>query len=319
MVFSILLAAGCAHHPSRAGVLSQELPITLDDLAEIRAGEQHHEKVLWEYRLYESPQLQTYCNAIAANIAAVSTRPHLPYKVFLLDSDEVNIFGGPGGYIYLTKGLLNFVESESELAGVIAHEITHVANYDYSNIPHLSRVQQVYGLVSKGVELAKDSGVGGPYGAAASMGIKNFNRAAPMLAKRFGKDQEIKTDELAVQSLLKAGYDPRGYFRFVDKLSKVELDDIAKFVVLLNAHPPFQDRKALLQARIQGMRLESGKIEFKQDTLNEVRRITIKAPDSIIFQPGFMTAPKTPSPISSGAKQTNPDDLGVDHKRVSLS
>ena len=289
IALSLLFAAGCAHHPNRDGVLSQELPLTLDDLSEIRAGSQNHERILWEFRLYDNPKLQAYCNTIAANLAAVSTRPHLPYRVFLLEDNDVNVFAGPGGYIYLTRGLLNFVESESELAAVIAHEITHVAGFDYSNIPHLTKMQKVYDVVGKGVELAKDSGIAGPYGSAASIGVRNLGKVGPALGRRFGKDQEIKTDEIALQALLKAGYDPRGYLRFVDKLSKVEMDDLARFVLLLNAHPPFADRKAMLQARIQGMNLQHGKIEFKPDTFSEAREVAAGPRESILFRPNLLS------------------------------
>ena len=72
----------------------------------------------------------------------------------------------------------------------------------------------------------------------------------------------------------------------------MKIDDVARFVVLLNAHPPFADRKALLQARVQGMKLDNGKIEFKQDNLNEARQVTTtERRESILFQPNLTSAP----------------------------
>src|SRR3990167_8574355 len=108
LIFS-LLPLGCARHHrvDRDGIMSDALPITLDDLSEIRAGEENHQRVMWEYKQYHNPRMQTFLNEIAANIAEVSTRPHLPYKVILLDDEDVNVFGGAGGYIYITRGLLN--------------------------------------------------------------------------------------------------------------------------------------------------------------------------------------------------------------------
>lgn len=286
VVLIAVLAAGCAHRTSRDGVISQELPLTVDDLSEIKDGKKNHEKVLWEYREYKSPKLEKYCNAIAASIAEVSERPHLPYQVILLDSDEVNVFGGPGGYIYITRGFFDFIDSEGELAGAIAHEIVHVANYEYSSIPHLSKIQKAYNLALSGSEFAKSSI--GTYGTAANVGLKGIGKAAPAIAKRFGHDDEVETDEKAIEVLVKAGYDPRGYLKFVEKLSRIGVDDIEKFSVFMSTHPPFADRRVLLNNKIGRMALDSGKIAFKKDMmLTETRQETVNKPDTIVFSPRF--------------------------------
>lgn len=286
VVLSFLVLAGCVQRTSRDGIISQELPLTVDDLSEIQAGQKNHERVMWEYRLYDSPKLSEYCNAIAASIAEVTTRPNLPYKVILLDSDEVNIFGGPGGYIYMTRGMFDFIESEGELAGAIAHEITHVANFDYSNIPQVGRMQKAYGIMLQGSELAKSSI--GTYGTAANYGLKGIGKAAPAVARRFGHDQEVVTDQKALEALVQAGYDPRGYLKFIEKLTKVEMDDIGRFAMFMNAHPPFADRRVVLNNRIGSMHLQDGKIDFKRDMmLSEVRQTTVNAADSLLFQPSY--------------------------------
>jgi beta-barrel assembly-enhancing protease len=281
----VILIAGCASRPNRKGILSQELPLTLDDLSEIREGEKNNDKVLWEYRVYESPQLEKYVNQLAANIAEVSTRPHLPYHVVLLDTDEVNFFGGPGGYIYITRGFFNFLESESELAGAIAHEIAHIGNYEYATIPHLSKMKTAYSALLKGSELAKDSV--GTYGTAMNIGLKNIGNYGPKVVKRFTKDQEIQADERAIDYLVKAGYDPRGFQNFIDRLSKVEMQNVGKFVILMNTHPPFVDRRKVMSERIKNLSLEKSKIVFKQDLLGEVRQESVNLPDSIVFRPDF--------------------------------
>ena len=258
--FIILLFSGCAtHHVSRKGIISRELPLTLDDLAEIREGEKNYEKVLWEYHLYENPKLQKYCNAIAASIAEVSTRPHLPYRVVLLDTDEVNIFGGAGGYVYATRGLFHFVESESELAGMIAHEITHVANYEYAGLPQFAGVKKVYGYMLRGSEIAKGNGAG-IYGTAANFGLQGIGKAAPVIMHHFSSDQEVLTDERAVDSLVKAGYDPQGIYRVIERLARVPMNEVGRFVNLLNTHPPFEARRNVLRDRIRRLDLEKGKL-----------------------------------------------------------
>jgi len=298
---SILVLAGCATRPSRHGIISRELPLTIDDLAEIRAGEQNYKKVLEEYRLFNSPKLQAYANAVAAGIAEVSTRPHLPYQVVILDDEDVNIFGGPGGYIFITRGFFNFIESETELAGAVAHEIGHIAAYEYAGIPHISKMQRVYSGLLKGSELAKDSV--GTYGTALHYGVKGVGKAAPYFGRRFGQDQEVTADEKALEYLLKAGYDPNGFAKLVDRLSKVPMEDVGRFVIFMNTHPPFQARREILASRLQGLDYDPAKIEFKKDLLNEVRQIAINAPDSILFEPQL------------GVHRTEPADLEALHAK----
>ena len=321
---------GCASHnrASRTGIISQELPLTVDDLSEIKEGQANHKKILWQYPVYKSPKLQKYCDAIASGIAAVSTRPHLPYHVTLLDTDEVNIFGGPGGYIYMTKGLFQSIKTEGELAGLLAHEITHVANYEYANIPHLTKVKRAYGLMLAGSELVKNTGMAGPYGSATHMGLSEMGKKAPVVFKRFTADQEVATDEKTIDSLVKAGYDPHEYQAFIERLAKVDMDDVARFVIFLNAHPPFEQRRKILAERIGSLKLEAGKIEkveFKIDLLGESRTEVNPSPappaaplKSIVFQPKFKMVTDPPSMDSlTPAKQQR--KISPDRKRFSAA
>ena len=321
------LLPGCAthNHASRDGIISKELPLTVEDLSEIKEGEANHKKVLWQYKIYHRPLLEKYCNEISAEIAEVSTRPHLPYHVTILDSDEVNIFGGPGGYIYLTKGLFQYIQSEGELAGLLAHEITHVANYEYSNIPHLTKVKKVYNLVLQGSELVQSTGVSGVYGKAANIGVKSLGKAGPALGKRFSSDEEVDTDEKAVNSLVKAGYDPRAYQAFIERLARVSMEDVARFVGLLNTHPPFEARRKILAQQIAMLKLENGKIEFKKDLLGEVKHLDEAPPPqpapssskSVVFQPKFRMVEAPPLEPLESAKQQN--KMSPDRKRFSAA
>jgi len=298
----LVLLPGCAARITRDGVMSQELPLTLDDLQEIRNGENNHEKVLESYRVYKNPKLQTYLNTIAANVAEVSTRPHLPYHVVLLDDDEVNMFGGPGGYIYMTRGLLNFVESEDEIAGLIAHEIGHIAHYDYSDLPQFSRAKKIHGLMLKGTELARDSI--GTYGTATYYAVKGIGKAAPYVSRRFASDAEITADEKAVEYMLAAGYDPRGLRQFIDRLSRVEIGDVGRFVMFMNTHPPFQDRRSVLDENLAKINFEDGSIDFKPDTLAEMRQTTVNPPSSILFVPQLGVHRVTPMALDELQRKT---------------
>lgn len=334
ILMAVWVLPGCVskNRASRDGLISKELPLTVDDLSEIKEGLANHKRVLWQYQIYKSPKLQKYCDLIAAEIAEVSTRPHLPYHVTILDTDEVNIFGGPGGYIYITKGMFKYIKTEGELAGILAHEITHVANYEYSNIPHLTKVKKVYGLMLSGSELVKNTGVAGPYGSATNMVLSEGGKRAPILFKRFTSDQEVNTDEVAVETLVKAGYNPREYQQFVEKLARVNMDEVGKFVLLLNTHPPFEARRQLLSDRVKKLKLTGSINEPTEGDLFEaiqqsevLPKPAVQPPPppaeppparSIVFEPKFrsVTDDSVMGSVSPSKQQAK-----MDRKRMSTA
>lgn len=279
-----LMLTGCFHSRiNRGGVFSQDLPITVEDVKEIRAGEENHKTILESYSVYENANLEAYLNIIADHIAAVSTRPHLPYHVVLLDTDEVNFFGGPGGYLYVTRGLLNFVNSEGEIAALMANEIAHIAFMDYSAIPHKSKMESFQQIALKGTELARDSI--GTYGTAAYYGVKGIGKAAPFISRRFDLDQEVKADEAAVRYLMAADYDPRSLLLVLEKLSRVEMDEVALYVNFMHIHPPFPDRRQALEQHLSKLNLDDAEIHFRADSLTEVRQMAVNEPREQIFAP----------------------------------
>ena len=316
LVLSMAFLAGCATRPSREGVMSKELPLTLDDLVDIRDGEKFHENVLEEYALYDSPKLEGYLNKITASIAAIAVRPNMPYRVFLLDDDEVNAFGGPGGYIYITRGMLNFVESEGEVAAIISHEIAHISTGEYSTIPQISKGKKAYDLLLRGTELAKDSI--GTYGTAANYALKGMRKAGPILQHRFSQDQEVAADEQAFVYMMNAGYDPRGLQSFNDRLARIEIDEVSKFVHFMNVHPPFPARREIIYREVSRVDFQSGKIEFHQDMLSEMRRMpdVVKLPDTVIFEPTLGAHPGSPLQMSEVAEAKG-NKLAPQRKRYS--
>jgi len=310
-----VVISGCSR-VDRKGVMSQELPLTVDDLAEIRAGERNHQEVLLQYKFYDSPRMETYLNTIAAGIAEVSTRPNLPYRVVILDEDEVNMFGGPGGFIYVTSGLLKFVESEPEIAGLLAHEIAHISHFDYSNIPHLSKMQTVYKGMVRGTELARDSI--GTYGTAAYYGVKGIGKVAPYIGGQFGADQEIMADELAIKYLQKAGYDPRGLQSAVEKLAKVKKSEVGRYVIYMDVHPPFQDRRTVMADELRSYDNTEGSIDVKEDTLNEMRQMMVNTPDSILFESKLEFGMHSADPVMSQNQSKDNLRTPPDRKRLWL-
>ena len=93
---------------------------------ELALGQQAHRQILQEYTPYADTALQQYVDTVGQQLAAVSHRPELTYTFTVLDSTEINAFALPGGYVYITRGLLAYLNSEAELAAVLGHEIGHV-------------------------------------------------------------------------------------------------------------------------------------------------------------------------------------------------
>jgi predicted Zn-dependent protease len=118
-----LAAANCATNP----VTGQANFVLLSEEEEIAIGRQEDPKVTDEYGgLYDDPALQRYVEDIGQRLARVSHRPDLPYFFRIVDSPQINAFALPGGYVYITRGILSYLNSEAELAAVLGHEIGHV-------------------------------------------------------------------------------------------------------------------------------------------------------------------------------------------------
>jgi predicted Zn-dependent protease len=277
----LLLTGGCARSGHHKGVISEALPLSMKDIDEIRAGDEAHVKLFKEkeYRLYPSPELSAYVAHVGRRIAKVSDRPNLPYQFFIIDSDRVDIFGLGGGKVYVTMGLLNFVESESELAGGLAHEIGHITSLHY--LPQRrSRWERVYDLMLKGAEQAK--GAAPPYTSGLPYGVKALRFSVVEVRKRFNVGQEKEADERAIRYLVKAGYDPKDYQKLVEKLSQVTVTDVGYFVDLLKAHTPVQGRRKLIEEKIKDAEKESRKKKKEKEKTSLVPYL-----ESVLVDPEF--------------------------------
>ncbi len=162
---------------------------------EINLGKQYHQEVLKEYKLYDDPQLQAYVARVGEELAVVSHRKHLYYHFFVIDSPIVNAFALPGGYIYISRGILAYMNSESELAGVLGHELGHVtARHSAKAISK----QQLSGLIASAAVIATGNRVFGDLSSIlGSAVISGYGRAA-----------ELESDRLGAEYIASVGYDP---------------------------------------------------------------------------------------------------------------
>ena len=125
LALTATLLAGCGSTVVNP-VTGRSERTVMDERAELAEGKKAHEEVLKEYGAYPDPKLQAYVNEIGQKLAKQSHRANIPWTFTVLDSPEVNAFALPGGYVYITRGILAYMDSEADMAGVIGHEIGHV-------------------------------------------------------------------------------------------------------------------------------------------------------------------------------------------------
>src|SRR5262245_49216545 len=195
-------AFGCAKNP----VTGKREIVLVSQSQEIAMGQESHLQVREEYGFVDHASSQTYIQTVGRKLAAVSHRPELEWHFTVVDSPVVNAFAIPGGYVYLTRGILAYIRSEAELAAVMGHEIGHVTARH--TVRQLTRTQ----LTQIGL------GVGGALSHTFGQFGDLANSAVGVLFLRFSRDDEREADRLGIEYAAKAGYDPREVSYFFEVL-----------------------------------------------------------------------------------------------------
>ena len=211
----LLLAAGlllsaCATNPVTGG--SDFVLISEDE--EIRLGHQYSTKVLQKMPAYRNPALEELVRRIGKKLAAHSHRPNIDYQFTIVDSPSVNAFALPGGYIFITRGMLAYLNSEAELAAVLGHEIGHVTARHSVRQQSTAAVTDILGVV-----------------VAASTGISGADTLTDMagtaIVRGYGREHELEADRLGAEYLAKSGYDPAAMLEVVGILKNQEAFEVA--------------------------------------------------------------------------------------------
>lgn len=201
--------ASCAMNP----VTGRPDLAFMSEADEIRIGQQMHPQILQQYGVYDDPKVQIYVNEIGQRLAAQSHRSHLKYTFTVLDSDEVNAFATPGGYIYITRGIMAYLNSEAELAAVVGHEIGHVT------ARHAVRQQSQSSLAGIG---AMAVGIFTGSGDLANLA----GTAATALVRGYGRDMELEADRLGAEYITKLGFDSENMVNVVRLLKNQEMFEV---------------------------------------------------------------------------------------------
>lgn len=209
---------------------------------------------------FDQPGLTRYVNLVGRAVALTSDRPTIDYHFAILNHDSINAFATPGGYIFITKGLLKQIRNEAELAAVLGHEIGHISAKHILDI--MQRNKQLSGITEVGL-------------AAAGRNPAVFKGLIDQAAKKLldeGLDQstELESDRLGAVFAARAGYDPNAYVTLLQRLRTLRGDDQAFF----KTHPNFSSRIEEVQASLRALKQPlMGTLLAERYTRNVGRRL----------------------------------------------
>ncbi len=206
--------------------------------SQVRLGKSYAMQVEHGAKVIDDPVVSEYINRIAQNIVRNSDAK-VPFTVKVLDDDSVNAFALPGGYFYVQSGLIMAADSEAELAGVMAHEIAHVAAC------HAARQQTRGNLAQIATIPLIFVGGGLGYGIYEAAGI-----GVPLTFMKFQRNFEAQADYLGVQYLYAAGYDPQAFPQFFEKVQALEKKKPGFVSKAFESHPPTPERMEHTQHEI---------------------------------------------------------------------
>ncbi|HEV8240859.1 MAG TPA: M48 family metalloprotease [Thermoanaerobaculia bacterium] len=266
---------------------------------EIAMGRQYHEQVVQQIGVYQDRQLQNYVERLGRQLAARSERPDLPWTFTVVDDPAVNAFALPGGFIYVTRGLVDHMGSEAELAGVIGHEIGHVASRHTVNQlskQQLTQIGLTLGMVLGGQQVQR-------YG-------DLVNLAGGLVFLKFSRDDEAQADELGLRYISRSGYPPQAMgnvFTLLSRVSRVEQG--GRLPQWLATHPDPETRLKLMQTYYARLPSGLGNEGWKREPLLQVVDGVTYGPDpregffrnGVFYHPGLGFAVTSPR----GWKGTN--------------
>jgi len=206
-----VLGSGCARNPVTGGS-----DVTMvSEKGEIEQGRKAHEQVIQFYGVYEDQALQDYVNEIGQKLARASHRPDLEWHFTVVDADDINAFALPGGYLYITRGIMAYLNSEAELAAVLGHEIGHVtARHQVRQQTN----QTLAGILGAGAAIFT--------GSRAVADLANIGGQA--MLSGYGRDMELEADRLGAEYLAKTGYDPKAMIDVIGVLKNQETFEIQR-------------------------------------------------------------------------------------------
>lgn len=258
MLFLLLvLFAGVL--PAKEPTVGPALYNVMSDDDEVALGRASAARLAKDMPMLDDPVIDAYLGNIGQDLAKTSRRSNITYHFRVIDSPQINHIALPGGYIYVTRGLLDLVQNESELTGILAHDIAHIVAHHSSDA--MSRDLIAAKLATQGARLvgvSDDSaqkmldGVGGP--------------VAEFVQRPLNQEQELEADRVAVYNMARSGWNPQGMVTFIERTKQFSGD--ASLISLMTSNMP------PAQVRVEAIKLEIADVGNTSTLLN----------DSIFFQ-----------------------------------
>jgi len=256
------LVAACATNPVTG---RRELAL-MSEAQEISIAQESDAQIKTEMGVYNDPELQAYVTDIGQRMARISERPQLPWRFTVVDVPAVNAFAVPGGAIYLTRGILPFLDSEAELAGVIGHEIGHVTAR-HSAQQYTRQVSGQVGLLALGLFVPQAR----PFGELSS-------QALGVLFMKYGRDDELQADRLGARYEATLGWDPAAAPAFLSTLGRLDeaAGDRRGVPNWMSTHPEPLSRVRDIQATVAELKASGASFSMNRDAW--IRRL-----DGIVY------------------------------------
>lgn len=259
---AIFVPLSCAVNP----VTGKRELMLVSQQDEIAMGRQTDAQIGQTYGFYEDQKLSAYVDRVGQGIAKNTHQPNAQYHFKVLDTPIVNAFAVPGGYVYVTRGILAYLNDEAELAGVIGHELGHV------NARHIARQMSLQQVTSLGLNL----------GAAVSERFRQYaglaEFGAGMLFLKFSRDDERQADDLGVEYASKTGYDAYRMAAFFETLERLNPRSGGGLPDWFSTHPNPANRVTAVRAKAAEWQKTLGRPQYAAN-----RNEYLKAVDGIVY------------------------------------
>jgi predicted Zn-dependent protease len=269
---------------------------------EIAIGKQYATEVEKQSKIVKDPVVAEYVNRIAQNIARNSDLT-IPLTVKVIDDPSINAFALPGGFLFVNTGVLLAADEESQVAGVIAHEIAHVAARHWASQMTKATILQYATIPLIFVPMTYP----------VYMGVSSaMNFGIPMAFLKFNRSDEAEADYLGLQYMYKAGYDPNSYVSFFSKVINEERRQPGSAAKIFMDHPPTPDRIIKVEQEIKEILPKRDEYLVTTSEFNDVktRMKTLVALNKKTEKSGPTLRKRAPDESTSGSegKDSSQDD-----------